>query len=185
MTDLSPLCALGSASHRCLRFGKLTLSENPRLGLASLSMGKGHVPVRPGLDLPGPGQWVEGKGVAAFWIGPDQWMVEFPDQAGRDVAAMLAQDAPGCAVTEQTDGFVAFDLEGPEIDLLAVLEKLVNIDISAFAPGSVTRTGLHHMSVFVIRRRTDRISFMGIRSAAASLWDAIAAAATRHAALPD
>ena len=94
--------------------------------------------------------------------------------------ALLVQEAPGCAITEQTDGFLAFDLEGPEAAVLAVLEKLVNIDLRAFGPGYATRTGLHHMAVFVIRRGAGKVSFLGMRSAAGSLWHALASAAARQ-----
>lgn len=182
MADLLPLCALGDAAPRSRRFGALTLSENPLLGLASLALPPGVTPPQIGLNLPGPGQWEEVPGRAAFWTGPDQWMIEFPGQADQDVASLLAREAPGCAITEQTDGFAAFDLEGPEAALLAVLEKLVNIDLQGFGPCAATRTGLHHMAVFVIRRRGGLVSFLGMRSAAGSLWAALAEAATRHAA---
>lgn len=180
MADLAPLSALGSAMPRSQRFAALMLTENPSHGLASLSLSPGAAAPRIGLDLPGPGRWVEGSGRSAFWTGPDQWMIEFPGQADQDVAALLVQEAPGCAITEQTDGFVAFDLEGPEAAVLAVLEKLVNIDLRAFGPGYATRTGLHHMAVFVIRRGAGKVSFLGMRSAAGSLWHALASAAARQ-----
>lgn len=182
MADLAPLCALGRAEPRLQRFGALTLAENPALGLASLALVRGDVPPRIGLDLPGPGRWVEGADRAAFWTGPDQWMIEFPGQADQDVAALLTQAAPGCTITEQTDGFVAFDLEGPPNEVLAVLEKLVNLDHRSLCPGCAVRTGLHHMAVFVIARRAGHVSFLGTRSAAGSLWHVLALAAARRQA---
>lgn len=80
-------------------------------------------------------------------------------------------DGMGCAPAVRRGGSptspnaeltaVAFDLEGPEAAVLAVLEKLVNIDLRAFGPGYATRTGLHHMAVFVIRRGAGKVSTAG------------------------
>ena len=181
MADLAPLSALGGAEPLAQHIGALTLTENMTLGLASLALPAGGAPPS-GLALPGPGQWTQGPGRPAFWTGPDQWMVEFPGQADADVAAMLAREAPGAAITEQTDGFAVFDLEGPEAALLAVMEMLVNLDLRRFGPGMATRTGLHHMAVFVIRRHAGQVTLLGAHSAAGSLWQALSAAATAQAA---
>lgn len=177
MTDLVPICALGGAEPARRRIGTLTLAENAGLGLASLALRQGAAAPDLGLTLPGPGGWTEAAGIAAFWTGPDQWMVEFPGGAGRDVAADLA--GPGVSVTEQTDGFVAFEIEGPAAKLTALLERLVNLDAGRFGPGSATRTGFHHMSVFVIRRAEDRLAVLGMRSAAGTIWHALLEAAER------
>lgn len=177
MTDLTPLCALGAATPQSRRIGALTLAENADLGLASLALRRGADAPGIGVALPGPGGWAAGDGIAAFWTGPDQWMVEFPGRAAEDVTAELA--GPGRSVTEQTDGFAAFEIAAPEPVLLALLERLVNVDPARFGPGSATRTGFHHMSVFVIRRAADRMALMGMRSAAGTLWHALVEAAER------
>lgn len=181
MTDLVPICALGGATPASRRIGALVLTENAGLGLAALALRAGGILPDLGLPLPGPGGWAEGAGIAAFWTGPDQWMIEFPDGADRDVAAALA--GPGLSVTEQTDGFTAFEIEGPEPVLIALLEKLVNVDARRFGPGSATRTGFHHMSVFVIRRASDRLAVLGMRSAAGTIWHALTEAAERQEAM--
>lgn len=178
MTDLTPICALGGAAPQSRRIGAVTLTENADLGLASLALRQGGAAPQIGLALPGPGGWAAGEGISAFWTGPEQWMVEFPGRAAGDVAAQIA--APGCSVTEQTDGFVAFEIAAPEPQLLALLSKLVNVDPARFAPGSATRTGFHHMSVFVIRRAADRMAMLGMRSAAGTIWHALVEAAERQ-----
>lgn len=149
MTDLVPLCALGGAEPRIAAIGAIRVAENPDLVLTSVA---GPVP-----DLPGPGRWADG----AFWTGPEQWMLERP-----------APD--GCVTTDQTDAWVVIEIEGTVEPLL---EKLVNLDLATFGPGSATRTGLEHMGVFVIRRAVDRAAILGMRSAAGSLWHAIETAA--------
>lgn len=197
MTDLTPLTALGAAAPQSARFGALTLAENPGLALASLALRAGQVPPAPmGLALPGPGGWTEAGGIAAFWTGPGQWMIEgpgaaaqnlappdltSPDFANDDFAARVAAAAPGCYVTEQTDGFAGFEVvsdAGPA-PVEAWLSRLVNIDLGTFGPGRATRTGFDHMSVFVIRRTAGRVAVLGMRSAAGSLWHALTVAAAR------
>lgn len=186
MPDLMPICALGGAMPDSRQYGALTLAENPDLGLASLALRRGAVAPDLGLALPGPGEWVQGDGIAAFWTGPDQWMVEYPGRAADDVASVLSAAAPGCSVTEQTDGFAAFEIRssaGPA-PIEALLERLVNLDTARLAPGAATRTGLHHMSVFVIRRAPDHLALLGMRSAAASIWHALTATAQRQEEQP-
>ncbi|SMO92502.1 sarcosine oxidase subunit gamma [Paracoccus laeviglucosivorans] len=177
MTDLHPICALGATQPQTRRFGPLTLAENSELALASVALRRDAA--SPDLPQPVPGEWQAAGDIAAFWTGPDQWMVEGPGLAATDFAAQIAARAPGCSVTEQTDGFVAFEITsttGPG-PIRALLEKLVNVDAHRFTAGHATRTGFHHMSVFVIRRADDRLALIGMRSAAGTIWHALTDAA--------
>lgn len=183
MTDLSPIPALGGSTARIAKIGALTLAENTGLGLASLALRRGSAqPVPMGLALPGPGLWHAGNGIAAFWTGPGQWMLEAEGRAEEDFARALKQAAPDCSVTEQTDGFVAFEIVSVAggAPIVRLMEKLVNVDAAGFGPGCATRTGLEHMSVFVIRRAEDRLAIVGMRTLAGSLWHAIETAAMRQ-----
>lgn len=187
MTDLTPITALGGATPLDQRFGALRITENTGLGLASLTLRRGAArPAPMGLELPGPGEWAEGQGIAALWTGPDQWLIEFPGRAADDLAAELAAHAPGCSVTEQTDGWVAFEIEADSPELIrAMMEKLVNLDARTFGPGSGTRTLVHHMSVFIIRRASAKLAIFGMRSMARSLWHALEGTATRLKGTPE
>ena len=180
MTDLKPITALGAAAPRSKTFGALTITENAGLALASLALRCGGAQPAPmGLALPGPGGWVAGQGVAAFWAGPGLWMIEAEGRAEEDFAAAVKAAAPGCSVTEQTDAWAAFEITsaaGPA-PIVRLLEKTVNIDPEAFGPGSAQRTGLEHLSVFVIRPAEERLIVLGIRSAAGTLWHALETAA--------
>lgn len=182
MTDLTPITALGGTVARSRVFGALTLTEMPDCALASLTLHKGQTPPAPfGLTLPDVGQAVHTGAHGAFWTGPDQWMIEVSAAPDLDLAALLKDQAPGAAITEQTDGFTAFDITsstgpGPIED---VMRKLVNIDPIAFGAGQTTRTALHHMTVFLIRRSDARLAVIGMRSYAAALWHALAVAARR------
>nr|WP_153747247.1 sarcosine oxidase subunit gamma [Rhodovulum strictum] len=181
---MTPITALGADLPRCARFGPLTLTETPGLALASLALRRGTAaPALFGLTLPSPGGWVAGAGVAAFWTGPGQWMIEAEGRAEHDFAAEVKRAAPGCSVTEQTDGWVAIEIASSAgaDPLIRLMEKLVNVDAATFGPGRATRTALEHMGVFLIRRAEDRLAVLGMRSAAGSLWHALETAASRLA----
>ncbi|TNE66757.1 MAG: sarcosine oxidase subunit gamma [Rhodobacteraceae bacterium] len=182
MTDLTPITALGGTVARTEVFGALTISENAGLGLASLSLRAGQeVPQPFGLMLPGVGKAVSMGDYAAFWTGRGQWMIEAAGKAEVDFAAMLKSEVPECSVTEQTDGFTAFEIASTQGagSIEALMNKLVNIEPKAFGPGQATRTGLEHMTVFLIRRAEDRLAVIGMRTLAGSLWHALAVAARR------
>lgn len=187
MADLNTLpltatTALGGTLPQEARHGALRIAENSGLALASLTLRRGAAQPAPfGLALPGPGAWVQAGRHAALWMGPEQWLIEAESLAETDFATALQGQCPGCSVTEQTDGFVAFEItsDAGEAPILALLAKLVNIAPDRLRPGMGTRTGLEHMSVFVIRRAPDRLALLGLRSAAATLWHALTTAAAR------
>lgn len=200
MADLIPITALGGSTAKALRIGALELRENPDLALASLALRRDIAPPEPfGLRLPGPGRACGNAQIGAFWAGPGQWMIEAPGRAEADFAAALAAQCPGCSITEQTDGFVAFEITavadggGLAADHIAqtaadaaerrlidnLLSKLVNIDLGSFGPGAATRTGFEHMSVFVIRRNAGHVAVLAMRSVAASVWHRLCEAAAR------
>lgn len=189
MTDLTKLpliatTALGGTLPQQVQHGALRIVENSGLGLASVTLRRGGATPAPfGLALPGPGAWAQSGGHAALWIGPEQWLMEGEGLAETDFAAAVQAQCPGCSVTEQTDGFVTLEItsEAGEAPILALLAKLVNIAPERLQPGMGTRTGMEHMSVFVIRRAPDRLALLGMRSAAATIWHALTTAASRLA----
>ncbi|WP_460274096.1 sarcosine oxidase subunit gamma [Celeribacter sp. ULVN23_4] len=182
VTDLTPITALGGTVARSEMFGALTISENADLGLASLALRTGQEAPSPfGLTLPDVAKAVSAGDYAAFWTGPGQWMIEATGKADVDFAAMLKSEAPDYSVTEQTDGFTTFEIASSQgaAPIDALLTKLVNIDPKALSAGQTTRTGLEHMTVFLIRRADDRLAVIGMRTLAGSLWHALAVAARR------
>lgn len=184
MPDLIPTTALGGRTPARVVAGELALEENSSLGLASIALRRdGTQPVPFGLSLPEPGGHVTNGSVGAFWLAPGQWMIEGDGQAESDFAAIVKAEAPSCSVTEQTDGFVVFEIRSSagETPIIRLMEKLVNLDPARFGPSSATRTGLEHMTVFILRRAVDRMAIIGMRSAAGSLWHALEVAVTRLA----
>ncbi len=181
---LSPITALGASLPRSQIHGALHLVENAGLALASVALRHGAAqPVPFGLALPEAGAWATSGAYAALWTGPGQWLIEGEGLAETDFAAAVLAACPGCSVTEQTDGFVAFEVisDAGEAPILALMAKLVNIAPDRLRANMGTRTGLEHMSVFVIRRAPERLAVVGLRSAAATIWHALDTAAARLA----
>ncbi|MBF9033499.1 sarcosine oxidase subunit gamma [Rhodobacterales bacterium HKCCE2091] len=172
MTDLTPTTAFGVSAPRDERHGALTLSERTDIALATLALRAG---TEPPTALPEPGEATD----AAVWLAPGQWMLMAPGEAETDFAARVAATAPGCSVTEQTDGWVIVDIDGPAAAIETLRERLVNLPPSALAPGRGTRTVLHHVGIIAIRPAPDRLTIMAMRSYAGSLWHALATAADR------
>ena len=67
-----------------------------------------------------------------------------------------------------------FEVTGP---LQPFFERLCNLDLSRFGPGSATRAVIEHLGVYAIRRAPNRMTLLGPRSSADSLHHALVTAA--------
>lgn len=90
--------------------------------------------------LPAPGRVAQIDGGRIVWAGIGQWFFEG--------AAPLP--GRGAALTDQSDGWAALSLGGP--DAREVLARLVPLDLdaAAFPPGSAGRSLLRHVMVLVV-----------------------------------
>ncbi len=183
MHDLQPITALGGAQARIDAFDGLRIAESPDWAMASLAARNGRAADMAaaargflGMALPEVGRCAAAGAFGAFWIGPGQWMIEAPHAGREDLAAALKSAVRDSgSVTEQTDGWVRFELTGPRCP--DVLERLCNADVRAMATQAATRARVEHLGCFVIRRAADRFSVIGPRSSAGSLHRALVAAA--------
>jgi sarcosine oxidase subunit gamma len=124
-----------------------------------------------GHKCPGPGNAVLDT-ISVFWMAPDQWMVIADYQTYENLAEQLMAVAKGNAsITEQSDAWCRFDLEGA--GLADVFERLCPLNIRAFKGGEASRTSIEHIGCFVIFQSAERISVLGPRSSAGSLHHAI------------
>lgn len=130
----------------------------PLRAIASLSSRK---PV--GLELPGAGKRLG----HILWNGPNAWL--FLDTEAADLAART-----GAAVTDQSDGLSSFAVTGPHA--VAILKKLLPIDIERFRSDDVAITSAAHIGVRVWREG-DAYILACFRSFAVALHHALAEAA--------
>ena len=178
MHDLTPINALGGAQPMMSTNGGVTCAEVPGVALASVAARLGKekqtataLKKLTGAAAPSVAQF-SGGDVTAFWMGPDQYMLEAPFGSHEEIAS-LAKDVlkANASVTEQTDGWTRFDLWGDQV--LAVFELLCPLDLRKCEVGTAQRTSIHHLGCFVLRRSEDRFSIYGPRASAGSLHHAL------------
>ncbi len=111
-------------------------------------------------------------------LQPDQMLVLFrahdPDRAADQVAAAMKTAA---YVTDQSDSWVLLALEGRGV--CPVLERLcmLDLDVTVFPAGAVSRTVMEHLSVIILRERDNRFLLFNPRSSARSFLHAVETAA--------
>lgn len=184
MHDLAALTPLGAAAPKTLQIGAVTISEVVDRALASVSCRQGKKPAFDaasralfGIELPAPGQSASGPTWSLIWTGPDQWFAEAPFASHEDVARIV-KDGLGdsASVTEQTDGWVRFDIEGAGV--VTLMERLCPVPARRMETGAATRSLVEHMGCLVICRSKGRhFSLLAPRSFAGSLHHALSAAA--------
>lgn len=178
MHDLNPITPLGAARPRIDSHGPVTLTEITDRALASVAARRGHeaqtaalVAALIGAPAPGPAR-MGGTGRVAFWMGPDQWMLDAAIESHEDLAGEITAQAEGAAsVTDQTGAWCRFDLTGE--GLADVFERLTNANTRAFTGGEAQRTAIEHMGCFVLCHAPRHISVLGPCSSAGSLHHAL------------
>ena len=181
MHNLVAITALGGHEAQVDSHGGVTCTEVPNVALASFMGRMGQEKAAQavlaqalGAAVPDVARLVESD-LTAFWMGPDQWMVEAPLMTHEALAQELAQQAAGVAsVTEQTDAWTRFDLSGAHLE--AVLELLCQMNIRAMKGGEAQRGSIHHLGCFVLCRSVTHFSIYGPRASAGSLHHAIVTA---------
>lgn len=184
MDDLSPITPLGSNTPRIDEFDGLQIVENTGFALASIAMRQRkklafHKAAKSflGAALPDVSGVVVNGDIRAFWTAPDQWFIQTPIKSHEDLERQLkAALADTASITEQSGGWVQFDLTGPRAP--DVFERLCAVNSRRMAANTVTRTTIEHLGCFMTCYETaQRYSVLSPRSSAASLHHAITTAA--------
>jgi sarcosine oxidase subunit gamma len=182
--SLESVGALGTGEPRADAVGAIRIAENPGVALASVAARRGRgaemaaaAETLLASPMPPVGGRTGAGPVRAFWTGPDRWMFEAPF-ATHELLAEAVKAALGdtASVTEQTDAWVRFDVEGATVP--EVFERLCPLDIGAMAADTVARTTIGHLGCYVLCRHDGAaFSVLGPRSAATSLHHALVSAA--------
>ena len=184
MHTLAALTPLGNQQAKTETIGQIRITEVIDRALASLSMRVGQEkPFAAAAKklfktgMPTPGAWSDAAPFGLIWTGPEQWFVEAPFATHEDIAAILkAGVGDAASVTEQTDGWVRFDVEGTRV--VDLLERLCPVPSRQMQTGAATRTILEHMGCLVIcRGAAQHFSLLAPRSYAQSLLHALKSAA--------
>ncbi|MDG2405293.1 MAG: sarcosine oxidase subunit gamma [Paracoccaceae bacterium] len=183
MHDLIAITPLGGTAAQVDNFSGVEISEQPDWALASVTVRHGQTEAvkeaaisMMGINLPDVGHVTSGPEMSAFWIGPDQWMVEASHTHHERLSAELKAGFSNFAsVTEQTDGWARFDVDGPKT--VAMFERLCPLNARAMTTDRVSRSSIEHLGCFVVCRSASQyFSVFCPRSSAASLHHALCTA---------
>nr|WP_247745123.1 sarcosine oxidase subunit gamma [Shimia sp. R11_0] len=180
---MKAITPLGKAEPAIDCIGALTITEVVDRAMASVASREGQTRAlrqklfeKTGLSLPEVSQSTQANPYAAFWSGPNQWMITAAHDDHEGLAAELKSQLGDCAsVVEQTDGWCWFEVSGDTASSL--FERLTNAPLREMQNGTALRTTLEHLSVFIWRFSADRVAVIGPRSSAGSLHHALVAAA--------
>lgn len=182
MSDFQAITPLGYASPHSEAVGGFTIREITDRAMASVTARKDRADdVKKALrgilkkTAPDVGCYTAGA-IDAFWSGPNQWMLGASYDEHEDIVSHFLPKFKGKAsLTEQTDGWCRFAVEGADLDRLCSL--ICNIDMRQFGPGRAVRTAIEHIGCFVLRVDDQTIHIIGPRSSAGSLHHALVTAA--------
>lgn len=181
---LRPRTLLGGTVPKVDKVGTITVRENSDLALASVAARLGQAKALSdqaeqelGMALPEPGYFAASKAMRSFWIGPEQWMFEAPYETHGDLDRQLkAIFAHRASITEQSDGWSAFEVEGDAC--VSLFERLCSADLKRLKSGDVVRSSIEHMSTVIFCNESQRsFSLRGAGSTANSLHHSLVTAA--------
>lgn len=183
MHNLVAATSLGGQTAATETIGTITVTEVPFTALASVSArigGEAHtasmVKSFTGSDAPGVNKLSVNGDVVCYWVGADQWMIAAPMASHETMAADLQAMTDGKAsVTEQSGGWGQFDVTGDNLN--DMFERLCALPIRQMNAGDANRTRIEQIGCFVLHHG-DRISVLGPRASAGSLYHALIATAT-------
>ncbi len=172
------LTALGHDAAEVVVIGPYRITERFDVALASVAVRRGQdkafavAAKKAGVPLAGVSSHQAGNPFSAFWVTPEMWFVEADFVAHEDIVAHL-KPAFGetASITEQTDAWVRFDVAGE--GLVALFERLTNLDLAKLPDGFASRTVMEHLGVYLIKRSATEVVLYGPRSSAQGLMHAL------------
>jgi sarcosine oxidase subunit gamma len=181
--DLAPITAFGLAEPTVFVTQSCQLKERPDIALASVAARLGVekacqsvITDLLGTDAPEPAAWLASDIYSAFWMGLYQWMFSADFSDVEDIAARLKTSfGETASITEQTDGWVAFDLTG---EVEAVLELVCNVDMRTRSAGYASRVSIHHTGCFLLIEASNHVRVYAPRASAGSVFHGISQAMT-------
>ncbi|MEY3124057.1 MAG: Sarcosine oxidase, gamma subunit family [Pseudomonadota bacterium] len=109
---------------------------------------------------PDPGQ-VLGQNPWALWRSPSEVILLATHRNHADSAAAAMVDTPLACAVDQTDGVLALELQGPQLDDL--LLRLVDSRSLPRSPGTASRARLADITITLVRHESDRLWMLAER----------------------
>ena len=130
---------------------QLTIRERTGFGLATLMARKGvdHLRLGEALGVSAPTScsFAGNDNVALIGTGPGVWLA-FSEQSDPEWIDDLSRRLSGIAsVSDQSGGYVIFRISGPSARPLLQRGAFIDLDASAFFPGSAATTMIAHIGV--------------------------------------
>lgn len=177
MAELTRAAILGGYDRS---IGGIRLRERTELALVSLALPRGQegeaeraIDSAFGLDLPEPGDSVTTGTHRLVWMGTDQMMLVFENDAPLAEPGVRAALEGACYTTSQTDGWVILSVSGT--GTREALSRICPIDLHerAFQIGNATRTTMEHMGAMVLRDGDESFLLFSASSSAKSFLKAV------------
>ena len=109
---------------------------------------------------PNPGQ-VLGQNPWALWRSPSEVILLATHRKHADAAVVAMVDTPLACAVDQTDGVLALELQGPQLDDL--LLRLVDSRSLPRSPGTASRARLADITITLVRHESDRLWMLAER----------------------
>ena len=131
----------------------VTLREQTDLALISVALRQQAAAIQKsvfplGLSWPQAGQATSQADQCLMWLGQQHYLYELPYTQAEEAMAVLKQFLQdGVSLTQQSDAWAVFDLEGAAC--LALFERLVMVDVAMMQAGTFVSTSLNHSRILL------------------------------------
>ena len=96
-------------------------------------------------------QW-QGEDPAAYWLGPDQWLLTSDTKAAEDIISHIDATLSGqlYAATDMSSSNVCFALRGPAARTVLAMGCGIDMRRSAFTTGQCVQTNFANVLLFIV-----------------------------------
>ena len=134
-----------------------------------------------GLNPPtAPCTYVQARGRALYWLGPDEWLALLPSQPGDAEEALRKAVDQRFSVVDVSGGYTLFNLSGPDADKVLRKSGPYDFHTRVFAPGRCVRTVFAKTAALVAAEADGTFDLMVRRSYGAYVRRWIADAAREY-----
>jgi len=125
------------------------------------------------LDLPRQALHSRLADPAAYWLGPDQWLISSDTKPAKDIISDINSALSGqlYAATDMSSSNVCFSLCGPSARMVLAMGCGIDMHSSKFSTGQCVHTHFAHVLLFIAAVGDDKFDLYVDRSHARYLND--------------